>query len=560
MPNVLNQLGLQVRSRTELIDIYTTVLKSVYGDDIVLTSDSPDGQILNLIVQEIVDLQDLLVEIYNSFDPDNAFGVILDQRVSINGIQRQAGTYTIQPIEVVTTQSVNLYGLDQSIEDVYTVSDNAGNRWFLEDTQLGVTVGTHSYSFRAEFPGAQLTIPNTIDVPVTIVLGVASVNNPAGYTTLGINEEPDALLKVRRQRSVSLASQGYLAGLQAALENIPGVTSAFVYENNTNATDSDGIPAHSIWVIVAGTGDPAAIAQAIYTKRNAGAGMRGNETYIITQVDGSPFVVRWDDVITEGVFIFMSISSIDGIVSPDIGAIREALPNLLSPGVNESLNVTTLGALVQSVDPNAVVTQAGFSNGRSQTITFSPTPTSGTFKIRYGLSDTVTLNWNDSVATIQTAIRNITGLTLTSTTGSIASGLTIAFDPSIEAESLFVVVSNTMLGAGAVAVVPSYSTPLVNVIQPTTKQKQFVIETDNIVITPIQLNKSQNSISSGGIVQFAGVGGYGAYTYSFSSNLSGGSINATTGLYTAGVTTGVSDVIRVRDIQGHTVTSSIAVV
>jgi hypothetical protein len=53
------------------------------------------------------------------FDPDNAVGVVLDQRVAINGIQRQAGTYTVTPITVVTSQSVNLYGLDQDVQPVY---------------------------------------------------------------------------------------------------------------------------------------------------------------------------------------------------------------------------------------------------------------------------------------------------------------------------------------------------------------------------------------------------------------------------------------------------------
>ena len=131
-------------------------------------------------------------------------------------------------VTVTVSQALNLYGLDQTAQPVYTVADNAGNQWQLQTTQHLSTPGTYVFSFQAANPGAVLTTINTITVPVTIVLGVTSINNPTTYTTLGINEETDAALKIRRQKSVSLASQGYLAGLLAALENINGVTSAFV--------------------------------------------------------------------------------------------------------------------------------------------------------------------------------------------------------------------------------------------------------------------------------------------------------------------------------------------
>src|SRR5690606_23263257 len=134
MPNILDENGLQVQTRDELVEYFTAKYKDIYGDDINLESNTPDGQMMNIFIQAILDTQDLLVQIYNGFDPDLAVGKVLDQRVTINGIQRRAGTYTLSPITVVTTQSVNLYGLDGSDEptredgnEVYTVSDNAGN-------------------------------------------------------------------------------------------------------------------------------------------------------------------------------------------------------------------------------------------------------------------------------------------------------------------------------------------------------------------------------------------------------------------------------------------------
>lgn len=375
MPNQINANGLTVMTRAELVAQFTAAFQAIYGADINLDSDTPDGQMLNIFVQAVLDQQDLLVQIYNQFDPDNAIGTVLDQRVAINGIQRQAGTYTKTNVTIVASQALNLYGLDQSANPVYTVADNAGNKWLLEETQTIASPGSYVYSFRAEKPGAVLTIPNTITVPVSVVLGVTSINNPTTYTTLGINEESDAALKIRRQKSVSLSSQGYLAGLLAALLNINGVTSAFVYENNTGATDADGIPSHSIWVIVQG-GTDAEIAQAIYNKRNAGVGMKGAESVLLTQVDGTQFEINWDYVTPEDLFIKFTATSLNGVTPPNIATIRSSLPSLFTPGVNDQVNVNDLATLIQTIDPNCLVTNAGFDTVVGGTYDPALSPTS----------------------------------------------------------------------------------------------------------------------------------------------------------------------------------------
>lgn len=362
MPNSIGPTGLTVATRQELIAQYTAAYKAIYGNDIDLDQETPDGQMLNIFVQSVLDLEDLLVQIYNMFDPDNAIGVILDQRVAINGIQRQAGTFTVINIFIVTSQAVNLYGLDQTDQPVFTVADASGNQYELQLTQLGFNpgIGGASLIFQSAQPGAFNPTIGTITVPVTIVLGVVSVNNPTLATTVGINEESDAALRVRRQQSVSLASQGYLKGLLAALKNLPGMQAAFVYENNTALTDGDGVPGHSIWVIVSGSATPADIANAIYTKRNAGCGMFGTQSFVITQVDNTLFTILWDDVVLETLFMKFNVSSINGTGVPNIAAVRAGLVNSLVPGVFEEVNVNELATLVQQIDPNSLVTLAGF--------------------------------------------------------------------------------------------------------------------------------------------------------------------------------------------------------
>lgn len=559
MPNVLDSTGLQTATRAELVAQFTAAMQSIYGADINLDSDSPDGQMLNIFIQSALDLEDLLVQIYNMFDPDNAIGVVLDQRVTINGIQRQAGTFTVTPITLVNSASVNLYGLDQEVEPVYTISDNAGNLWELRVTQLGLVAGTHSLNFQAAVPGAQLTVPNTINVPVTIVLGVTSVNNPTTYTTLGINEETDAQLRLRRLKSVSLASQGYLSGLLAALENITGVTSAFVYENTTGSTDTDGVPGHSIWVIVAGSPADADIAQAIYTKRNAGCGMFGDTTYVITQVDGSAFTIKWDYVLVRNLFTAFTATSIDGVVAPNVEAIRDGLPSSFTPTVFQEVNINGLATLVQDIDPNTLVTNAGFSDGETQIITLSAVAVSGTFTIKYGTGTaSAAINWNDGISTIQTKVQAVTGLSEALVTGSVASQ-TLTFDLSgVGGVSGLISLQSSLLASGSVPITPSYNEGYSNTLTPLSKQFQFVVSEANIIIIPMILSPVTASVANGASQQMTGLGGYGALVYSFTTNSSGGTIGATTGLYTAGATPS-TDILKVTDAFGNTASATITV-
>ena len=129
MANSLDANGLTINSLPELTTQLETDFKDIYGSDSNLDSDTPDGQMINSFCQSTEDTLELIKQVNAGFDPDQAVGRVLDQRVAINGIQRQAGTYTETNITIVTSKALTLYGLNQTVEDPYTVQDNAGNKW-----------------------------------------------------------------------------------------------------------------------------------------------------------------------------------------------------------------------------------------------------------------------------------------------------------------------------------------------------------------------------------------------------------------------------------------------
>lgn len=296
MPDVLDADGLTVQTATEIRDALDVGLRAIYGADINLEQNSPNGQEVGILTQICVDFREMIVQVNNGFDPDYAVGRILDQRVVINNIERAGGTFTIVPITLIVDRTVDLQGLDANFNDIngvgYTVQDNAGNEFILVDSDT-LTAGTYVRNFRAKDIGLVETIIGTITTAVTIVVGVTSINNASAPLEIGQNEETDAQLRLRRQRSVALASTGYLNGLLGDVLALDGVTDAKLYENYTDTIDADGIPAHATWLIVEG-GANSDIGETYYENKSYGSNMRGDVEVNIITASGGLFTALFD--------------------------------------------------------------------------------------------------------------------------------------------------------------------------------------------------------------------------------------------------------------------------
>lgn len=325
MTDSLTANGLQVSTNPELVEDLTTSFQEIYGEDISVEQNAPDGQLINIFAQGQTDIRELLVQLYNSFDPDNCSGRLLDERCAINNVFRKGGTFTTIDIQIVTDRTVSLQGLDADFNDVeatgYTIQDNAGNQFILVNSQT-LTAGTHSVLFRAQKLGRVETTIGTITTPVTIVLGVVSVNNPTAPVSIGQNEETDTELKIRRRQSTSISSSGYLNGLLAYVLQLDGVTDAALYENYSNQTNELGIPPHCIWLIVEG-GSAAEIANALYIKKSYGCDMRGDITYTITTASNDQFVARWDEPTTQPLWLRFTIQSLKSNITFDLDSIKQ---------------------------------------------------------------------------------------------------------------------------------------------------------------------------------------------------------------------------------------------
>lgn len=269
--------------------------KAIYGDDINLEQNSPDGQLINILAQEKKDILDLVTQYYNNLDPDRVIGIPQQILYKLNGLIIKAYTYSYVYVNVTTTQPVTLQGLDDNIDNSdgtgYTVSDTNGNRWILAKTAV-LEAGTHLLNFRSADLGGITALPNTITIMETILKGITGINNPANNYVTGNKGESSAEFRLRRNRSLALPSQGFDESIESQMLALDEVTQCKVYDNRTNV-EVNGIPPHTVWVIVEG-GKPEEIARIIYNNVPPGIPMKGEQVIQITKQNGLLQPVYYD--------------------------------------------------------------------------------------------------------------------------------------------------------------------------------------------------------------------------------------------------------------------------
>ena len=319
----LSYTGLQTKDNNILVSDLVTGFRDIYsqnGETLNFDSNTPDGQLIELLAYMGTTIREMITEVYNSCDPDKCVGSIQDNRYQINYIERKKGAYTLQNVAITTSQTVALQGLDASFNEpdasAYAVSDNNGNIWYLVDTTI-LLAGTTTLEFRAKDMGAVIPTVGTIINPVTIIPGVVGVINNVGATSIGYEEESDSDFRIRRDRSVSVPGKNNVDTMEGQLRELDGVVDVKIHENNTNTTDDTSTPAHSIWVVIEG-GANTEIADIIYGNLG-GSGTKGAVTVPITTASLQTIDINFDREVIMPLYIKFDIKPI-----VDLGEINQS--------------------------------------------------------------------------------------------------------------------------------------------------------------------------------------------------------------------------------------------
>jgi uncharacterized phage protein gp47/JayE len=362
--STLTQAGLAVESLPNLVQFLILCMQTIYGVDINVDSNSPDGQLINIFAQCTTDQLEVILDAYNAMAISTSYGVRLDQLVALNGLARKQGTYTQAKVVVTIAQALTLPGLDQTAIPAFEVADNAGNQFQLITSYIAGGSGTPTLTFRAVNIGQVQTSANTITNISTPTLGISAVNNPSiASDIIGVNEETDAQLKVRQAQSFNLAAIGPSDSMESALRNVPGIVDALVIENNTAGTINT-VPPYSVWPIVNG-GTPTTIAAAIYAKKSPGTPMKGSLSQNVARPNGQTFTANWDTAVSQPLYIKFSIIWRGGVQAFANADIIAALAIALVYKLGQNPSIADIYTAMATIAPTAIVTINSANQGVS---------------------------------------------------------------------------------------------------------------------------------------------------------------------------------------------------
>lgn len=297
--------GITAPTYADVYAYFQAKYQAIYGTDVYIDPDSQDGQLLAVFAQAIADCNAVSIGIYNSFSPAKAVGAALSSNVKINGIQREAPSYSSADLTLVGQAGTTIAN--------GIAKDGNNNQWALPATVTIPPAGQITVTAVCTTIGAVAALAGTINQIGTPTRGWQSVTN-ASDASLGAPVETDAALRARQTVSTALPSQTVLDGIVGAVANLPGVTRYAPYENDTNVTDANGIPSHSITLVVEG-GDATAIANAIAVKKTPGGGTYGTTTIVTTNRYGMPVKINFFRSTDAPVSAVVAIRALPGYTS-----------------------------------------------------------------------------------------------------------------------------------------------------------------------------------------------------------------------------------------------------
>ena len=218
------------------IDDFDTIYKrlvesfrAIYGQDVNLDSDTPDGQLLGLFSQELSDIHQAVTFIVQMLDPYQARGRWLEQRAMYAGLLRRRSSFTyVDEVILTGVPKTNI-----PVDSVFI--DQNKNKWVMLDRVVLNDLGSARVKIRSEEAGVFNLKKGEELKQSTVILGLDKIQaNTDSYG--GSNEESDADFVARFMKSHAINNHEDRSGIQAKLTNLKGVEKCIVYENHTHET------------------------------------------------------------------------------------------------------------------------------------------------------------------------------------------------------------------------------------------------------------------------------------------------------------------------------------
>lgn len=384
--------GISAPSYADILASLQVIFQGIYGQDAYIAPDSQDGQLLAAFAAAINDANDMAIAVYNAFSPSTAQGIGLSSVVKINGLKRDVSSNS--------TAVVTLVGQNGTVITNGIVQDILGNQWSLPASVSIPMSGTIDVTATCTVEGAITAAMDTITRIVTPTRGWQTVNNDVAAQP-GAPVESDSTLRQRQSVSTSLPAQTPMDAIVANVANVSGVTRYRGYENDSGTTDGNGIPAHSISLVVGG-GDVNDVAAAIALKKTPGTRTYGSTSVVVVDSAGIPNTINFYELSNVPITVEIDVTALFGYVTTTNDLIKSAVAAYINAlDIGETVYYLNLLAPA-NLEGDAAATATGLTQAQLDTI--SKTFTVTAIRIAKGVTmpsaANVTIAFNEAATCI----------------------------------------------------------------------------------------------------------------------------------------------------------------
>lgn len=330
--------------------------RATFGESVNLSASSRNMQIIGIEAEREAELWELAEAVFNAFSPDSASGSALDNLAALTGTLRDAATKSTVTLVAIgtngtvlssgrvvsvaqaltrfaTTASATIATLTaRATATAYAVGDlrsNGGNVYvcitagtssggggptttaadITDNTvhwkYLGVGTAAVYVAAQAEQTGPNVANAGTLTVIETPVSGWNTVTN-VHDADLGRAVETDAALRIKREDELRAAGDASTASIRSNVLQVSGVTACTVFENDTDVTDVDGLPPHSVEVMVQG-GTDAGVAAEVFASKAAGIATYGTDSEVVVDDQGNNHTVYFSRPGAEDIWAIVTL-------------------------------------------------------------------------------------------------------------------------------------------------------------------------------------------------------------------------------------------------------------
>ena len=307
----INEKGFVLSTLDENLTTWTTALRTVFGNDFNIKKEGVVDNVATASSLSKMDIENQIAFLIKQLNPYTSEGEWQDRLYSLIGLTRRQATYTVVSRTCSGTPNTVIAAGTLTIENSST-KDQFKNNDPINFDSTGKAFG----SFTAEESGA-IDLPTDASIHIiTPLANLAGVYYEQGNTIrIGQEYETDEEFRKRWMLNSSTASANTDDGLEKALLELVNTDSDLqIFDNRTGET-VDGIPAHSLRIVINTAYDDETVAQTIFKHLVDGNmfGLQGAISVKVTDSEGESETIKFDRAEVQDIYIQIRVAVQNGI-------------------------------------------------------------------------------------------------------------------------------------------------------------------------------------------------------------------------------------------------------